>query len=556
MNDLLEQMKLSIVDGLRDRSLTCCSRWAAKRRTMGEPFPGPYGWVNHPWVREILDSDAAYTYAMKGAQLGVTEALINRAFYVIDKLHRDVLYVLPTALNASDFSKARFGGALALSPYLNDLFDDTNTVNLKRAGANNLYIRGSRGDSNLKSIPVSDLMLDEMDEMDPKAINLALERLSGQVHKHVWAISTPTVPNHGIHKHYLTSTQEHFFFKCPKCGRQTEFLWPDCIEIIGEVVNDPRCHESFLKCKECGNKLEHEAKGEFLKNAAWQPTAPNANPEVRGFHVSQLYSNTVSPGELVVAHFRGHGDEVAAKEFHNSKLGMPFIGEGAQVTDDWIDRTIRRHALNDPRPVVGGERTITMGIDQGKWNYVSVCEWFTDRWDNDLNASALCKLLWHGKFHEEDWEYASGLMREFQVIGCVIDADPQINEARRFARKFHGYVWLCRYRRGVTAKEIAISDEDSGAPVIICDRTNWLTAALGRFKTDPPRIHLPADVSLEYREHMKNQVRTYQKDEHGNPVATFVETGPDHYAHSLVYAEIALPLGASVSAGEDITKFL
>ena len=33
-------------------------------------------------------------------------------------------------------------------------------------------------------------------------------------------------------------------------------------------------------------------------------------------------------------------------------------------------------------------------------------------------------------------------MREWQVLACVIDADPNINDARRFARKFHGYVWL------------------------------------------------------------------------------------------------------------------
>ena len=169
---------------------------------MGEPFPGPYSWKYHPWVREMHDSSASFNYAMKSAQAGVTEVAINRALYVLDKLRRDVLYVLPTALNASDFSKARFATALALSHKLAEIFTDTNTINLKQAGANTLYIRGSRGDSNLKSIPVSELFLDEIDEMDQKQIWLALERLSGQVHKHVWGISTPTIPNYGIHKLY------------------------------------------------------------------------------------------------------------------------------------------------------------------------------------------------------------------------------------------------------------------------------------------------------------------------------------------------------------------
>src|SRR5579872_5641709 len=336
MSSLLDDLKNCIADGLRDRTLTSCSRWAANRRIMGGDFSGNYSWKHHPWVRELHDSWAPFNVAMKGAQLGVTEVAINRALYIIDKMKRDVLYVLPTTLTASDFSKTRFGGALSLSPYLKNLFTDTNSVGLKQAGANALYIRGSRGDSNLVSIPVSELILDEVDRMQQKTISLALERLSGQLQKHVWAISTPTIPEYGIHKLYLRSSQEHFFFRCPSCSRMTELVWPECIEIIGETVNDPRCKESFLKCKECKNKLHHEDKPNFLSRGEWQTTLTNPNMDFRGFHVNQLYSFTVTPGELVVAHFRGFGDEFAAKEFHNSKLGLPYIGTGARINDEMI----------------------------------------------------------------------------------------------------------------------------------------------------------------------------------------------------------------------------
>lgn len=556
MNESLgREFLMTIAEGLSGRVLNTCSRWSAKRRIMGEPFPGNYSWEHHPWVRGVLDSDAPFNYAMKAAQLGITEVAINRALYVLDKLHRDVLYVLPTALNASDFSKARFGGALQLSPYIKSMFTSTDTVNLKQAGANSLYIRGSRGDSNLKSIPVSDLILDEVDEMDQKQIWLALERLSGQIHKHVWGISTPTIPNYGIHKLYMTSTQEHFVFQCPCCSRWTELLWPDCIEIIGETVYDPRCLESFIKCKECGGRLEHKEKPNWLRTAQWQSMAPNGNPEIRGFHVSQLYSFTVSPGELVVAYHRGRGDEAAAKEFNNSKLGLPFLGDGAQITDDMLDRCIKNHTINDPRPKVGGQRLVTMGVDQGKTGYISVVDWQLERIDRDINAVALGKLLWYGKFGEEDWKYLDELMREWQVLACVVDADPNINEARRFARRFWGYVWLTRYRRGQTAKEMSIEEADN-APIAQVDRTSWISCALGRFKVQPPRIELPRDISLEYRDHLKSLVRTYEKDENGNPKMVYVNTGPDHYAHSLVYCEMGLPLAASITSGEDIDKFL
>jgi len=194
-----------------------------------------------------------------------------------------------------------------------------------------------------------------------------------------------------------------------------------------------------------------------------------------------------------------------------------------------------------------------MGVDQGKTGYISVVEWLFDRPPgSDINSAAIAKLLWFGHFPEDGWDYLGDLMREWQVLACVVDADPNVNDARRFARKFRGYVWLTRYRRGQTAKEIAIQEEEAGAPFAIVDRTSWISCSLGRFKTKPSRILLPRDISLEYREHVKNLVRTYEKDDHKNLVATYVSTGADHYAHSLVYADIGLALAPVSSGGQDI----
>lgn len=547
----------AVADGLSNRTLTSCVRWANKRRVMGEPFPGPYSWRMHPWVKEMHDSWAPFNYAMKGAQLGVTEVCINRALYTIDRLKRDVLYVLPTGGTATDFSKARFNGALALSPYLKSIFSDINSVGLKQAGANTLYIRGSGGKSNLVSIPVSELILDEVDRMEQEQIWLALERLSGNIEKHVWGISTPTVPDHGIHNLYNGSTQEHFVFACPCCGRLIELRWPDSFELIGEYATDPRCKQSYLKCYECGGKLEHEDKPNFLAKAYWESFDKNANPEVRGFYINQLYSYTVNPGEIATAYLRGQGDELAAKEFFNSKIGIPWIANGAKVTDEMLDLSIASHSKDDPRPTSSG-RIITMGLDRGQWNHFEITEWFFDSWSIDINADAHARVLCEGKFHEEDFDrIADELMRQWQVLACVVDADPGPMDARRFARRFPGFVWLCRYRGGQTGKEISISEEENYAPIATVDRSSWISAALGRFKTNPTRIELPHDVSEEYRNHMQALVSTYVRDDDGNPRLEYVKTGTraDHFAHARTYSEIALPLVAAQELNVSLDKF-
>lgn len=536
--------------GLVSRTLNTCSRWVQHRRIMGEPFPGPYSFKYHPWCKEVHDSSASFNTIMKAAQMGLTEVAINVAFFTVDIKKRDVLYVLPTQLNASDFSKSRFNTALLHSDYLKELFTDTNTVGLKQAGGVNLYIRGSRGDSNLKSIPVSVLVLDEADEMDQRAIWLALERLSGQLHKFVFSLSTPTIPQFGIHKLYLQGTQEHFYFKCPRCGRSTELIFPDCLEVCGESITDPDVRRSFLKCKECKQEIKHEEKPTFLANAFWEPTV-HVDEDHRSFYVNQMYSYTVTPADLALAYFRGVGDEAAMVEFFNSKQGLPYIPDGGQVTDGELEHAIRNYFKEKQRPNIGTDRLIVMGVDQGKMNNVVVLEFLLAGNGIDLNASAHAKLLWEGKLPGDDFKTLDPLMREWQVRACVIDADPQINDARRFARRFPGYVYLCRYRRGVTGKEIQLSEEDGSAPIVTVDRTNWLDASMGRFHSD--RIHLPADTSLEFKDHIKALVRTYEKDDQGNSKAVYLSTGPDHFAHALNYAEIALPLAAGIVSGGDVT---
>lgn len=566
----LDVFESSIIDGLRNRTLTTCSRWAARRRMLNDVVTGeskPYTDKYHPWVREMHDSWAPFNYAMKGAQLGVTEVAINRAFFTLDRMKKDVLYVLPTGKTAREFSKARFTTALAASPYISGMFTDLNSVDIKVAGSNTLYIRGSGGKDSLVSVPVSELILDEVDRMTQQQIELAYVRLDGQINKHVWGISTPTIPEYGIHKLYMGSTQEHFIFKCPSCSRLTELVWgdkargvPGCMEICGEHATDSECKRSFLKCKECGAKLPHEDKPDWLATAYWESMDKDSNPDVRGFYINQLYSFTKQPYELVMDWFKGQGNEAAEIEFWNSHMGLPFIGSGARVDDEMIKRAVEKggHSKKDPRPAGNRnrQRVITMGIDRGRWNHYVVKEWFF-RQGIDLNAIAECKVLDEGKILDEDFDRrAAELMGEWQVLGCVVDADPYELESARFARRFPGYVWLCRYRKGPSGKQIVTSD-DNDTPIVTVNRSYWLAAALGRFKTDPPRIALPRDISAEYQSHIKSLTSTYVRDEKTDEAKLiFVKQGEDdHFAHATTYAEIALPLCAARETNRDITNY-
>jgi hypothetical protein len=69
-------------------------------------------------------------------------------------------------------------------------------------------------------------------------------------------------------------------------------------------------------------------------------------------------------------------------------------------------------------------------------------------------------------------------------------------------------------------------------------------------------IHLPLDISQEFRDHIKAPARQWKMDRDGNPTGTYINLGADHFAHARCYNEIALPLAASLATNSDIASFL
>lgn len=568
MTDIMDWFKNEVRSEIIGKTLTLPSRWAEKRRVMGLPFDGNYSFKYHPWCRELHDTKATWNVSMKSAQAGFTEVGINIALHAVDVLKKNVLYVLPTEGDAGDFSKSRFNPALDMSPYLKGVFTDTNNVGLKMAGNTALYIRGSGGKARLISIPAAVLILDELDRMDQEQIELALQRLRGQPEKKVWFISTPTAPGKGVSSEFNKSTQEHFRFRCPGCSRVDEFIFPDSLLICGEDMSDPDCYKSRLQCTMCKYEYKQEiGKNNFVlqddKMAAlvntgfWEPTVKDTDPDRRGFKINQLYSYTVSPAEIAIDYFKSLTNNFAKQEFHKSVLGEPWIGENSQVTDQMLIDAVKQYNCKQLEIIPGQpDRMITLGIDRGSWCHYVVAEWFYPSFGVDINESAECRILDAGRFSEEDFpNVPKRLMHEWQIKACMVDREPGVQDARRFARAFPGYVWINKYIEGRSGKEMMIEDDGSYAPLCKTDRTNWLDICLGRFYTRT--IELPMDLPRSFGEHIKNIVRLYREDKHGKPEAYYDNFKlPDHFAHALNYAEMALPCAASIATNQNIGKFL
>jgi len=510
---------------------------------MGQPYPGAWSFKHHPWAREMHDCEDEMMIGQKGAQLCFTEVALNKSFYNIDVHGNSVLYVLPTSSpDASNFSTSRFDPALELSPHLSTLFSDVKNIGHKRAGSANMFLRGSRSRNQLKSIPVSFAAIDEVDEMVQQNIPLIFERMSGQLQQQSFLLSTPTIEHFGINKYYQQSTQDHYFFPCPLCGKLTEFLFPDCLEITAEKWGDPRIQDSFLKCKECQGKLEHETKYEYLTKGQWVPGYTDRM--MRGFHVNQMYSATVKPHQIAASYLKGKESPADEQEFWNSKMGMPHEPEGSRITDADIQSCMSSLGMV---AVAKPHALVTMGVDVGKWLHYEITQYGLSGLGSDISLSAEGRLLKAGKL--QHFEELDALMLKYYINFCVIDANPERRKALEFAQRFFGLVRCCFYGRGVNGKEITLHAQEQHTMTV--DRTTWLDLSLGRIRTQ--RMKLPIDTPIEYKEHLKALVRITTKDPDGNPVAKYIKTGEDHFAHARNYNEIALQLAGTFATSQNIS---
>lgn len=511
---------------------------------MSHPYPGLWSFANYPWAKEMHDSKAFLNVGQKAAQMGYTEWALNVAFHFLDIKRMDVLYLLPnTRPDAADFSSSRFNKALELSSHLRDMFSDTQNVGHKRAGPTNLFIRGCNSRSGLKSVPVSLLIFDELDEMVEEHIPLAVERLSGQLERYQLMLSTPTIPDYGINYYFNTTTKEHWHFPCPHCGKFIELSFPDNVVICGESDVDPDVSKSHLICNLCKKELKHEHKMDFFGKGKWVGEFPSRVD--RGFYINQLYAMHLHPSVFVKAYFNSLKDPTAEQELYNSKLGLPHIVAGARITEPMIQSCISNYRRLD----FNRHGIVTMGVDVGRKLHVEVDMWNVgQRSGYDINSYSRCRAI--QMIELDDFEELDAYMFQYGVHFCVIDSQPEKRKAMEFANRFPGRVKLCRYPMGVNGRNITVASDEEY--IINVDRTSWLDLALGRFKNGT--IDLPMDTPEAYKQQIMAQVRIPKKDANGNPVARYETPGSrhDHYGHARNYAEIALPFAQGLGVTVDI----
>jgi len=171
-------------------------------------------------------------------------------------------------------------------------------------------------------------------------------------------------------------------------------------------------------------------------------------------------------------------------------------------------------ASEDPGPCF-------MGVDQGKDLHVVV---------GKKHPHKAGKIIHLGIYRE--WEELDRLMRAFNVTRCVVDALPETRNARAFARRFEGKVYLNYYnehQKGSYAwneKELIVS----------CNRTESLDASHREILDEAIILPKECEITREFAGHLHNVAKKLEEDEEtGSKRYVYVKLGPDHFRHAFNY---------------------
>lgn len=530
-------------------SLTGLLTWTRVLRQ--EIAPGkPFSLHDHLYLKDMYAEIAREIIYMKAGQIGISELLISYALHAMAVRGADVMYLMPTDTDVSDFSQSRFGPALEASAQISSLLRPAgreirgaDKVTLKRIANNFLYLRGGHVKKDgqarqLKSVPVDILIGDEIDEMDKRAMPIARKRLGHSPLKEVRQASTPTYHGRGIHLEWEKSDQREWFVRCSHCGRRQMMTIKHVVTEWDDLERPMAWHgmkdgRAFVACEKCGKELNRVGVGE------WVPAFPGR--AIVGYHPTKLMAVHTSLLEVVNNFLTV--DETKRKEAYNQDLGLPYTPRGGRLDDTILD-ALKRDYGHGPVP---GLRTYA-GIDVGKVLHIIIRAKMDEKGER--------RQLWAGDV--VSFDDAARILKQYKVSICVIDALPETRKARELQAGFRdGVVWLAYFSGAEKDVDGVVWNKKEG--IVNLDRTRTMDAMYAGFYDGETNV-VPAHIASveDYYDHLKAPVRVIEK-RGGKETAVYIEDGPDHFALAETYCLAAsmntLGQANSEAHGVDVSHY-
>jgi hypothetical protein len=464
----------------------------------------PFTFDRHEYLIGPYKDDHPHQVEEKAAQMGLTsKAMLKAAYRARYGAYRGILYLFPSRSDVTDFSKGRIDPLIDENPdTIGKWLRDTDSANVKRIWNSFLYLRGMRSRTGLKSVPVDFIIFDELDEAPQNAIDMAMERMGHSEYREVLKLSNPTLPDYGIDKAFQETDQRYWLLKCEKCGEYTclEDTFPGCLLVVNDKV--------IRACQKCHSGLNPSIGHWVAKRSSIT--------DKRGYHYSQLFSHFVDPGDIL-HQFRTTNN---LTDFYNLKIGVAYVEATNRLSIQEVLALCGNDGMSDNDPGL-----CSMGVDQGKDLHVVI---------GKRHPSKSGKIVHMGIY--KDWNELDRLMKLFHVSRCVVDALPETRNARSFAERHKGKVFLNYYNEHQKG-QYAWNEKEL---IVSCNRTESLDASHREIMEHSIIIPKECEITRTFAHHLHNVAKRLEEDEEtGSKRYVYVKLGPDHFRHAFNYEAMA-----------------
>jgi len=451
----------------------------------------PLDFRDHLFLFDIYADHSSKIVCYKAAQIGFTTMALLKSIWLCKTQKMDIIYTMPTSGDIREIIVGKIGRMLANNPIIAEYAKDKDSIEQKQFGDNLIYYRSTWTERAALGISADLIINDEEDRSKQDVIQQYASRLQHSTKKWEWHFSNPSVEGNGVSRYWTRSDQKHWFIQCDGCRKEQYLDWPASIDSVRRV---------FI-CKHCKKELSKEER----RVGRW--ISKFKNKEYSGYWISLLMAPWITADEIL-----NYYETKSAEYFANFVLGLPYVGEGNQVTPDIIYRNCTQEINNQERVVIG--------CDSGlKKHYV-------------LGNK-------HGIFNAgiaHSWDTIRGFLMQYPRSIAVIDALPDLTEPRKLREEYPGRVFLCHYARDRKTYQLIRWGKGEEAGNVNVDRNRMMQMVIDDFTNS--KIPLQGSVPdwAEFQSHWATLYKVTTMDTLGVPQSVWcTSSGLDHFAHACCY---------------------
>jgi len=489
--------------------------------------------VDLPYLIDIYKDKTDKQVLKKSTQSGITEYLIVLTITNTKYERRNVFYVMPTESLKNQFVNTRFEQSVSHTPLYSRFFKDSsyNNKSVKQIGNASIFFAISNSRSSFTSFPADTLIIDELDECNLENVEMAPERLAFSSEPREIRVANPTYPGIGIDFEWNKSDKKHWFVPCD-CGHK---FAPDFFKHVVRHVKDDiytvrdkdfdfaKSEDARMICDKCGRPVHRYKKGEWIKEK---------DSIISGRHLNQLFSSKRKLRDIIDQFNDSLANEIKTQRFYNGTLGRTYLGQGAQINDEMIQRCTGNYLM----PTFCNDACV-IGIDVGKKMHTTIFRLIKNGGKLKMQLVFADELLFKVTKDKIDIDELVILFRKFNIKAGVIDARPEDRLSRLICQNFTK-MWRCIYLTE-SPKDVV----DMKNKIYKTDRT----CSMDGVKEQITLRHMvfPSNITCVngFVKQLKAPMRIFRESATTTGRWTWYEgKNPDHYFHSINYACIAKKL--------------